>query len=238
VQPSADAFSEANSPVEAHWTVGEQLARQFHLHSQDMQQTLDTIVESATDIVEPAHYGGLITVTRGHMTPQATCGEPPYVLDVLQQQTGSGPCLTAAASQQLVCIDDTRDEPRWPEFTARAVELGVRSVICVPLWVSEDVLGTLSLYSQQERVFGPYVQVTGLVAAHAALALATATLVQQLRTAFLNRDIIGQAKGILMERHRITADDAFRRLSAASQATNRKLFEICASLAETGALPD
>ena len=101
-----------------------------------------------------------------------------------QQHTGSGPCLTAAASQQLVCIDDTHDEQRWPEFTARAVELGVRSVICVPLWVSEDVLGTLSLYSQQDRVFGPYVQVTELVAAHAALALATATLVQQLRSAF------------------------------------------------------
>ena len=234
---SADALSAANDPLEEHGDVGELLARHFHLHSQDMQQTLDSIVESATDVVEPAHFAGLITVTRGHLIPRATCGEPPYVLDVLQQQIGSGPCLSAAASQQLVCIDDTLDEERWVEFTVRAAELDVRSVICLPLWVSDDVLGTLSLYSRDARVFGPYLRLTEIFAAHAALALATAQLVGQLRSALVNRDVIGQAKGILMERHRITADAAFQRLSATSQATNRKLFEVCVALAETGVLP-
>jgi AmiR/NasT family two-component response regulator len=52
-----------------------------------------------------------------------------------------------------------------------------------------------------------------------------------------NRDIIGQAKGILMERHGITADAAFSVLSRVSQAENIKVAEIARRLVETGKLP-
>ncbi len=232
-----DSTNDPSGHLEADWTDGEQLARHFHLLSQDLQGTLDAIVESATHIIEPAHYAGIITVTGGCLTPQATCGAPPYELDILQQHTDSGPCLSAATSQQLMCIDDISDEFRWPEFTTKARELGVGSVICIPLWVCEDVLGTLSLYSRQPAVFGPYIKATESFAAHSALALATAQLINQLRTALVNRDVIGQAKGILMERYRITPDVAFKRLSAISQDTNRKLFDICRVLTESGALP-
>ncbi len=49
--------------------------------------------------------------------------------------------------------------------------------------------------------------------------------------------MIGQAKGVLMERHSMTADAAFGVLSRASQAENMKLAEVARYLAETGALP-
>ena len=52
-----------------------------------------------------------------------------------------------------------------------------------------------------------------------------------------NRDVIGQAKGILMERHGIAADAAFGVLSRVSQAENMKLAEIARRFAETGELP-
>ena len=57
-----------------------------------------------------------------------------------------------------------------------------------------------------------------------------------MRLALANRDIIGQAKGILMERHRITADEAFALLSERSQRANRKLKDVARQLAETGTL--
>ena len=59
----------------------------------------------------------------------------------------------------------------------------------------------------------------------------------QLRTAMMSRASIEQAKGILMERHRIKEDDAFTILTHASQQTNTKLRDVAEELVRTGALP-
>jgi AmiR/NasT family two-component response regulator len=58
--------------------------------------------------------------------------------------------------------------------------------------------------------------------------------VEHLRKAVESRDVIGQGKGILMERFRITADEAFRMLVHASQQRNIKLVALATRLAETG----
>lgn len=52
-----------------------------------------------------------------------------------------------------------------------------------------------------------------------------------------SRDVIGQAKGILMERHGVTADAAFSVLSRVSQAENIKLAEVARRFVENGDLP-
>jgi AmiR/NasT family two-component response regulator len=62
--------------------------------------------------------------------------------------------------------------------------------------------------------------------------------VEGLEEALLSRDVIGQAKGILMERLHLTSDQAFERLRDASQKQNRKVRDIAAELAETGELPE
>ena len=79
-------------------------------------------------------------------------------------------------------------------------------------------------------------QVARLVAASAAVALAGAQETEHLQTALRARDVIGQAKGILMERYKVDADEAFRMLVTASQTTNVKLRDIAAHLAATGTL--
>ena len=77
-----------------------------------------------------------------------------------------------------------------------------------------------------------------MFAAHAAVALAGAQQLEHVRSALVNRDVIGQAKGILMERFKMTGDQAFLALVAASQQTNRKLHVVAAELALTGVLSD
>jgi AmiR/NasT family two-component response regulator len=67
-------------------------------------------------------------------------------------------------------------------------------------------------------------------------ALADPLQTDRLHTALANRDIIGQAKGILMERHRITSNTAFSYLSKASQDVNMKLTSVARHLVETGEL--
>ncbi len=61
--------------------------------------------------------------------------------------------------------------------------------------------------------------------------------VEGLQEALLSRDVIGQAKGILMERFHLTPDQAFEQLRGASQQLNVKLRELAARVAETGQWP-
>jgi GAF domain-containing protein len=135
-------------------------------------------------------------------------------------------------------IEDTGRDERWPRFSAEAARLNVRSMLCVPLWIDERGLGALSLYADQAAAFSdPHERVTVLLATFAALALAEAQRADQLHDALGNRDVIGQAKGILMERHGVTADAAFGVLSRVSQAENLKLAEIARQFVATGKLP-
>ena len=179
----------------------------------------------------------LILLERGEVVPRAVTGRAPLYLDLQQQQAGEGPCIEAARRQIVIRVDDTRSDPRWPGFMAEAREHGVLSQLCIPLWVDERSLGTLSLYAGDPSAFSDLDErITTMFATLAALALADALRAEQMRAAVVNRDLIGQAKGILMERHRITADAGFALLAEASQHKNVKLTEVAAYLVETGEL--
>ena len=214
------------------------LARALHVKNAELQPTLQAIASTAVKMLSPASYAGLTIFSRGVLTPRASTGEAPLLLDRLQQELGDGPCINAAMHQSIFRIEDTGRDERWPEFSAEAARLKVRSMLCVPLWIDERSLGALSLYAGQAAAFTDlHERVTILLATFAALALAEAQRADQLHDALDNRDVIGQAKGILMERHSITADTAFGVLSRVSQAENMKLAEIARHVTQTGTLP-
>ncbi len=109
---------------------------------------------------------------------------------------------------------------------------------CAPLWISERTVGTLSLYAAQSAAFSDHDKpIIELFATLAALALAEAQRTDYLRAALLNRDVIGQAKGIIMERYSIDADAAFSTLKRVSQDQNKKLHEIARQVTENRELP-
>ena len=214
------------------------LARALHAKNADLQSTLQAIASTAVTMLSPARHAGLTIFSHGVLVPRATAGEPPLLLDRLQQRLGDGPCINAARYQTVVKIEDTLRDQRWPQFGAEAARLDVRSMLCVPLWIDDRGLGALSLYADQAAAFSDlHERVTILLATFAALALAEAQHADQMQDALANRDVIGQAKGILMERHGISSDSAFGVLSRVSQAENVKLAEIARSLTETGQLP-
>jgi GAF domain-containing protein len=214
------------------------LARALHVRNAELEPTLEAIASTAVTMLSPARYAALTILSRGELIPRASTGEPPLLLDRLQQKLGDGPCIHAAKHQLVFRIEDTGEDGRWPEFCAEAARLEVRSMLCVPLWIDERGLGALSLYADQVAAFSdPHERVAVLLATFAALALAEAQRADQMHDALGNRDIIGQAKGILMERHRITADAAFAVLSRVSQAENMKLAEVARRFVETGELP-
>ena len=216
----------------------ETLARALHVKDARLEPTLEAIVANAAAAHPAAREAGLILLVRGRLTPQAVTGRPPQILDLRQRETGEGPCVEAASTQQVVILSDTAADERWPGFCAEAQTCGVGSMLCVPLRAGERNLGALSLYADKPTAFSLRdVRLIELFAALAALALAEAQRTEQLREAIASRDVIGQAKGILMERFQIPDAAAFSTLVRVSQDMNLKLTAVARHLIGTGKLP-
>ncbi|TFV62779.1 UNVERIFIED_ORG: ANTAR domain-containing protein [Bacillus sp. AZ43] len=216
-----------------------QLARSLQDLHGDVDATLQQITSTAVLNVPGAEHCTISYVTgRRRVQPRASTGEVPAAVDEAQSRLQEGPCLDSVSEQTTVRIDDMRQESRWPTFAQEAVRLGVLSSLSIQLFVEADNLGALNMYAGAPHAFGEESEDVGLVfAAHAAIAIAGAQQESHLRLAMGSRDLIGQAKGILMERYKVTSDQAFALLSQASQLTNRKLVDIAAELCQTGALP-
>jgi GAF domain-containing protein len=197
---------------------------------------LDDIVRAAVELIPGAEEGSISVVTgKRDVTSRHLLGGLPAQVDALQVETGQGPCLDAAYEHQTVRVADMTVEDRWPEFACRATALGAMSMLCFQLYVERDDLGALNLYSRTPGSFDDESEYVGLLfASHAAIAFADAEKVRNLKIAVERRDLIGQAKGILMERFKITPDHAFSILVSLSQHTNRKLSDVAEELTATG----
>jgi GAF domain-containing protein len=205
-----------------------------------VQSTLDAIVSAAVATVPGAQYASLSAVRgRREVVTVASTGEMARAVDQAQYDAGEGPCLDALYHRASVRLPDLAAESRWPDFVARARQLAVGSLLAVQLFVEGDDLAALNLQSREAHAFTDESEhIARLLAAHAAVALAGAAQREHLTTALSSRDITGQAKGILMERHKVTATQAFAMLVHVSSLTNRRLVDIADQLVTTGALPD
>jgi hypothetical protein len=204
-----------------------------------LDATLQAVVESAVSNIDGADYAGITLVTGGGVvsTPAST-DDLVVEIDRIQYETKQGPCLSAISDVTTVRANDLRDDTRWPKFSQRAVDLGVRSMLAFQLYVRERDLGALNLYSTSVDAFTDADEDIGLLfATHAAIAMVGAQHEHHLEGGRLNSDLIGQAKGILMERHKITAADAFQLLARASQNANRRLAEVALAVTRTGEEP-
>ena len=221
------------------------LARAFAGFARDVQRqpeqaaVLRTIVERAVLTVPGAQDGSVtLVVGRRKVVSQAASGPLSSRIDAVQEELGEGPCLATAFEEHTVLVPDLATEPRWPRFSARAAALGAGSMLSFQLYVEGDNLGALNLFSRERGGFDEQsVTVGELFAAHAAVAFSAAQRLSALSRALDSRTLVGQAQGILMERGRVTAEQAFAELQRASQSRNLKLAEVARRLVETGDLP-
>ena len=126
-----------------------------------------------------------------------------------------------------ILIVDMAAETRWPRFCTAAVEFGVGSLLSFQLFVRRHNLGALNLYAVEPGVFDQDSIVIGeLLAQHASVALIGASAVTQFRSALTSRDVIGQAKGLLMHRENMDSTQAFALMLKTSQNANVKIVEL------------
>ena len=173
----------------------------------------------------------------GGSAPQAPTGELPARVDAIQEETQQGPCLDAAYKHQTVRVDNPAIEDRWPLFAQRASATGAASMLSLQLYVEGENLGALDPYARTPNAFTDESEQVGLLfAAHAAIAYAGVRKETQLAQALIRRDMIGQAKGILMERYKISSERAFLLLTRVSQTSNRKLHDVAEELVRQGTI--
>ncbi|MDF0531367.1 GAF and ANTAR domain-containing protein [Tsukamurella sp. 8F] len=203
----------------------------------DTEALLHHIVRAAVEEIPSAEHAG-ITLT-GHdsiVTPAAT-SDLVSRIDTVQLETRQGPCVSTGREHATMRVDDLSADQRWPKFAEAVVGIGVHSVLSFQLFVEEKNFGALNLYAESPHAFDSDDENIGLLlASHAAVALAAARTEANLTVALTNRDVIGQAKGILMERYKITAQQAFNLLVTASQHRNVKLHQIAEELVASGEL--
>jgi GAF domain-containing protein len=184
---------------------------------------LRELIEGAAQTVPGAQYAG-ITVTKRHHPSEtaAATHRYPVVLDDIQDRCQQGPCLSAAARQDRVRIDDLGADERWPLYREEALEqTPIRSILSFGMFGDGQTTAALSFYAEPINAFDDGSVDLGMIfATHTALVWNMARRDQQFRTALVSRDTIGQAKGMLMERFDIDAAAAFGLLTRVSQESN------------------
>ena len=200
-----------------------------------LAQSLDSVVAGAKSIIEPVDHAAVSLVHRHRRinTPAATDGIARRG-DQLQYDAGEGPCLQAIRDHEAVTSRDLLDEVRWPRWSRRAAEeLGVRSMLCVQLFVSHDTIGALNLYSDRPDAFSVDDRMTGLtLAAHVAMALMSEQSPGSRTSSVGGAAIIAQAQGLLMHRYELTPSGAYLVLAKAAQREDTTLQLVAETLVD------
>jgi GAF domain-containing protein len=214
----------------------------FAEHS--LESVLQTVTALATRVLPGEPVTSVTILKGGRPVTVAANGDLALRLDEVQYRLGSGPCLSAAATGRSAELVDTRDGGEWAEFAAEAAAAGCGSVLSFPLPVREKVSGSLNVYGREFTVSDlrthelvsrfaddAVVPVSNMYLYESALERA-----EHLAVALDSRAVIDQAKGILMERFKLTADQAFQALTRVSMQTNTKVREIAERFVRTGDL--
>jgi GAF domain-containing protein len=202
-----------------------------------VDDVLVDVTAAAKELIPGVDIAGVLLVGKGgtHQTLAPT-SDVMFKLDELQMTTGEGPCLQAALDEIVIRTDDFRNEPRFPNYAPKVVELGLLSALSLKLYTADRTAGALNLFGYEPRPWNSEAETIGMVlAAHAASAILASRESEQLQSALSTRDRIGQAKGIIMERFKIDDVRAFEMLRKLSQDTNTKLLDVAHRVIDTPA---
>jgi GAF domain-containing protein len=208
------------------------------LSERSIDELLDLVVSTARISLQGTD-GVSISLSRdGTLLTSHATDDVVRELDHVQYQHEAGPCVEAISTNRPVSITVSDEEERYRAFVRRAEQRFMTAVLSVPLTVGGDNLGALNFYSASLPRFGhSESEAAHLFAREASILMANAVAyaqsnatVEQLQAALRTRDIIGQAKGVLIARTGCSADEAFDHLRERSQSSNKKLRDVAAEL--------
>ena len=235
----------ADKPGHTSLALAESLARMAgHLAGcTERADVLAGVLEGAIAIIPGAQRAAITLKRAGELTVAAGSDDAALACERAQLPTehrpAQGPAVQAQAGHHVVAATLTETHHQWPLLSTVAAGAAIRRVMAVPLSYGEQSLGVLSVYSGHGSAFGAAARsLAPLVAVQAGVALSRLDREEHLRFAIKSRQHIGEAVGVLVERHRILPDAAFQRLVKASQHRNVKVREIAEAVVNTGQDPE
>jgi GAF domain-containing protein len=205
-----------------------------------VEDAMREIVQTTHTVFSVDGAGLMLTDTEQRLRGVAASDQRFTHLEDLQIEHGQGPCIEAFDTKQLVGTQDLEAEQRWPGFSAAAVARDVRAVLASPLPYNQDAVGVVAVLSEQRRPWSAESEL-GLLAFTDLAALLIASmmqgeqhslLTQQLQGALDSRQVIEQAKGVLMGTKGISARAAYDELRAQARAERRKLAAVCTEIVD------
>lgn len=208
-------------------------------HPTDVTTTLCRVTTAAVELIDGVDYADVLLISGpDDFNSVAATSQVASDLDDVQQHFQEGPCLAAAVHDPLTVSNDLRADVRWPRFAKWAVTAGVHSMMSFRLYTHDSRAAALNLFARNPGVFTAEGETLGaMLATQAAIALIADDKQLQFNSALASRDVIGQAKGMIMERFNIDALRAFELLRKLSQQSNTRLVEISAEIVARGSDP-
>jgi transcriptional regulator with GAF, ATPase, and Fis domain len=215
-----------------------ELTEQF-AHPTGIDDTLRGVTASAVDLIDGVETADVLLVAGADLFKSvAATSQLAVEVDDFQKRFREGPCLDAAIGHPMVMCNDLREDSRWPRFAEAAVAAGVHSLMSFQLYTHNARMGALNLFGIKPDVFTAENEAVGaMLATHAATALIADDERLQFQSALASRDIIGQAKGMIMERFDVDAVRAFELLRSLSQNSNTRLASVAEELVSRGPEP-
>lgn len=215
------------------------------LKEETVESTLQRVADLASHLLAGADAAS-ITVADGNGQPSTASSTQDLAanLDAEQYRLEEGPCLAALRQREIFQIDCMQDETRWARFCPLAQEAGIASLMAIPLFF-DGTVGAINFYARQPYVFTEGDRAVAVkFAAQAAIAAANAQtyagvqeerakMAKRLQDALHSRATIDQAVGVLVERERLSPEQAFEMLRTASQRLNVKIRDIARQIVET-----
>lgn len=197
------------------------LTRDFEDDTGGIEDKLAAVTTAAVNLINGVDDADVLLIKDGQFHSVTPTSALTIRLDAAQQTLGEGPCLAAAVTEAVIRCPDLRNDLRWPRFGAVAVEAGVLSMLSYQLYSHRGEGGALNLFGRNAQSLNAEAEAIGaMLATHAAIVLIAANRQHEFESALASRDVIGQAKGMIMERFQVDATRAFELLTRVSQDTN------------------
>ncbi len=207
----------------------------------DPQELLHRLTVNSVDLLAAAGSGIMLEDEDGNLAFAAASEERITDIELHQQRASEGACVEAFIANELVIVPDIAAESqRWPRYAQRVRDNGMSAVIGVPMNAFGRTIGVINIYRDTPTVWtDDDITAAEIMAAmgagyvvHASELRAQIDLTEQLQTAIDSRDTIGQAKGMIMARLSVDAEEAFALLRQLSQVRNTKLREVARQVVE------
>ncbi|MBV9793090.1 MAG: GAF and ANTAR domain-containing protein [Actinobacteria bacterium] len=217
----------------------------FRFGEMRIEDALHEIVRTTHTMFDVDGAGLMLADSEQLLRSVAASDERLAHLEELQIEHSEGPCIAAYEDKQLVGAEDLTADHRWPKFSGAAVSRRVRAVLASPLPYNQDAVGVVAVVSEKSRPWSAegelallaFTDLAALLIASMMQGQQQSELATQLQGALDSRQIIEQAKGVLVGRHGITPRAAFEQLRAQARSERRKLAVLCAEVVQSATRP-